>query len=92
LGVSTTPATRRREGSARRGALVSDVSRGGPAAGAGLREGDVIVELGGRPVRSPAALARVVARRRPGETIPLGVTRGGRRMTLRAELAERPRG
>ena len=90
LGVSTAPAVRRR-GSARRGALVSDVSRGGPASRAGIRTGDVLVELGGREVRSPAALARAVAGRRPGEALEVKVVRGKRRITLSAELAERPR-
>jgi S1-C subfamily serine protease len=91
LGVSTAPAARRSSGPARGGALITAVSRGGPAAKAGLREGDVIVELGGRPVRSPSALARAVVRRRPGETIPVRAARRDRRITLRAELAERPR-
>ena len=91
LGVSTTAPARRRGGPVRRGARVADVSRGGPAAEAGVREGDVIVELGGRPVRSPAALASAVGRRRPDEAVAVTVARGERRLTLRAELAERPR-
>ena len=91
LGVSITDPPRGERSAARRGALVSDISRGGPAAEAGVREGDVIVEVGGGAVRSPAALSRAVAKRRPGETVAVVVVRGERRVTLRTELAERPR-
>ena len=91
LGVSTTEPGRDGRSAARRGAFVTDVSRDGPAAEAGVREGDVIVELDGSPVRSPAAIARAIERRRPGDTVAVVVARGERRVTVRAELAERPR-
>jgi S1-C subfamily serine protease len=83
LGVSTTD-----RGS---GALVTDVPAAGPADEAGVRAGDVIVELGGRRVRSPNDLARAIGRRRPGDTVEVVVERDGRRVTMRAELIDRPR-
>jgi S1-C subfamily serine protease len=83
LGVSTTDA--------RRGARVAQVTPRGPADDAGVRDGDVIVELGGRAVHSPNDLARAIARRSPGDAVEVVVERGGRRVTARAELAERPR-
>jgi putative serine protease PepD len=83
LGVSTAEA--------RRGARVVDLTSGGPADDAGVREGDVIVELGGRTVRSRSDVARAVERRQPGDRVEVVVTREGRRVTVRAELAERPR-
>ena len=82
LGVSTTEV--------RRGARVEQITDGGPADDAGVRRGDVIAEVGGRPVRSPEGVARAVARRRPGQAVELVVVRGERRLTLRAELSERP--
>ena len=87
LGVSTSE----RRSSSRRGAVVTDIVRNGPADDAGLRDGDVIVEVGGRPVRSPEGVTRAVGRRRPGDTVEVVLARGERRVTVRAELAERPR-
>ena len=87
LGVSTSEP----RSSARRGALVTDIVRNGPADDAGVRDGDVIVKVGGRPVRSPEGVTRAVARRRPGDTVEVVLARGERRLTVRAELAERPR-
>ena len=81
LGVSTT--------AARRGARVVDVVDGGPADDAGVRQGDVIVELGGRDVRSPGDVADAVTERRPGRRVELVVVRGARRTALRARLGER---
>jgi putative serine protease PepD len=82
LGVSTTDA--------RRGALVEEITDAGPADSAGVRRGDVIAELGGRPIRSPGDAARTVGRQQPGNGVEIVVVRGERRITLRAELAERP--
>jgi len=85
LGVSTTEP----RPNGRRGALVTDVNRKGPADRAGLRGGDVIVEVGGRRVRSPADVARAVERRSPGDKVEVVVVRGEHRLTVRARLAER---
>lgn len=69
------------------GALVADLFPGGPAARAGLRQGDVVLQADGRPVVDAAALNYLIQTRRPGETIPLSVRRGDRdvAVTLRAE-------
>ena len=69
------------------GALVADLFPGGPAARAGLRQGDVVLQAEGRPVVDAAALNYLIQTRRPGETIPLTVRRGERdvALTLRAE-------
>jgi Do/DeqQ family serine protease len=69
------------------GALVADIWPGGPAARAGLRQGDVIVSVDGRPAVDAAAVSYAISSRRPGETLRLGVRRGGgeQSLTLRAE-------
>jgi S1-C subfamily serine protease len=70
------------------GALVADIWPGGPAARAGLRRGDVIVGVNGKPAVDAAAVAYGVSSRRPGESIPLLVRRENGReetLTLRAE-------
>jgi serine protease Do len=60
------------------GALVSDVDADAPGGKAGLRTGDVITELDGKPVTDAGQLQMVVAQKRPGETIHLQVMRDGK--------------
>jgi putative serine protease PepD len=82
LGVGSVPG--------RGGALVKRVQRGSPAAQAGLRSGDVIVSIDGRPVRDPSALAAAVAAHKPGDTVALGYRRNGAQRTASATLARHP--
>ncbi|MBI1200829.1 MAG: Do family serine endopeptidase [Phenylobacterium sp.] len=64
------------------GALIADVWPGGPAARAGLRQGDVVLEADGKPVEDAAGLGYVLGAHRPGETVPLVVLRDGKRLNL----------
>lgn len=70
------------------GALVAAVSDGSPADGAGLRAGDVIVEVDGREADDPRDVARAV-RRAPAGPLPVTVARDGERRTLTVELPAR---
>ena len=69
------------------GALVADIWPNGPAARAGLRQGDVIVSVDGRPAVDAAAVSYAISSRRPGDSVKLGVRRGSseQTLTLRAE-------
>jgi Do/DeqQ family serine protease len=69
------------------GALVADIWAGGPADRAGLKSGDIILSVNGRPTADPAAVSFAVGAARPGEVLSLGVQRGGGLITasLRAE-------
>jgi putative serine protease PepD len=73
----------------RNGTDVAQVVPGGAADKAGVRRGDAIASVDGRPTRSPADVARVVARHKPGETVAVVVRRDGRERTLRATLGTR---
>ncbi len=72
------------------GALVSDVTRGGPAWRAGIRRGDIIGRFGGKPVSSPAVLKNLVAEASPGQEVPIDVVRGRQRLRLTAGIEEYP--
>ncbi len=72
------------------GAMVSDLSADGPAARSGLRNGDVIVEFDGKPVKSPKQLTEFVADAPVGKTVNLKFVREGRAQTTSITLAERP--
>lgn len=71
-------------GAAVRGALVTGVAAGGPAAQAGLKPGDVIVSLENRPVDSAASLAALLEDWPAAKPMRLGVQREGwsREMSL----------
>jgi S1-C subfamily serine protease len=61
------------------GAYVGRVRPGSPAACAGLRAGDVIVELDGQPIDGAAALERAVGQLPLGKAVPLTYLRRGQR-------------
>ncbi|HEX3558479.1 MAG TPA: DegQ family serine endoprotease [Pyrinomonadaceae bacterium] len=73
-----------------RGALVNEVQPGSPAAGAGVRRGDVIVAFNGAPVGDYNSFRNMVARTQPGTPVTFTVLRDGRELQLRATLAELP--
>ncbi|MEM7145360.1 MAG: Do family serine endopeptidase [Verrucomicrobiota bacterium] len=72
------------------GVVVNDVMPKTPAAKAGFEAGDVIVEVGGEPVENGAELRFLVGGTSPGEEIDFKVRRGGKEMTLTAEIGEMP--
>ena len=72
------------------GALVSDVTPGGPAAKAGIKRGDVIVEFNGHPVREMSDLPRLVAMTRPKTKASVTVLRGGKRKVITVAIGTMP--
>lgn len=68
------------------GALVVDVVENSPAAQAGLREGDFVVEINGRYIRSASDLRLEVAQTSPGTEVALGIIRDDEEMTVSATL------
>lgn len=65
-----------------RGALVSKVEPNTPAAAAGVKEGDVIVEFNGKPIVKANDLPAAVAATRPGAQASLKVWRDGSEKAL----------
>ena len=72
------------------GAQIQSVESGSPADKAGLRPGDVIVAVDGRPVSGSAALGSMIDGHRVGDQIKLTVRRAGGSATVTAKLANRP--
>jgi serine protease Do len=72
------------------GALVADVSPGGPAAKAGLEKGDVILKLNGQPVSDYHDLSLRIAETPPGSVVHLEIFRNGKTRDVPATLAEFP--
>lgn len=70
------------------GVRVVAVAPGGPAATSGLRPGDVLISLQGRPVYSVQRLAWLVAAT-PGEELSVELLRGGERVALTVASAVR---
>ncbi|MEW6590167.1 MAG: DegQ family serine endoprotease [Pseudomonadota bacterium] len=73
-----------------RGALVSQVQDGSPAAKAGLQASDVILTFDGRAVENSGDLPRMVGLTRPGSKVALQVWRKGKLQTVSAVLGEMP--
>lgn len=73
-----------------RGAYVLNVYPGTPAAEAGLKAGDLIVVIDGKPARSFLDLARTIEKSPPGTRISLRVARRGEQVDLEVVLAEKP--
>ncbi len=69
-----------------RPAVIGTVAPGGPAAAAGLREGDRIAALNGQPISSFEALGDLIRKRQPGQQVTLTVDRDGQHLTKSVEV------
>jgi S1-C subfamily serine protease len=87
------------------GAWVQDVTAGGPAEDAHVREGDkterfqdkdfnvggdVITGVQGTAIRSESDLAKALLKHKPGDTVTVDIRRGDRRLRVQVKLGERP--
>jgi Do/DeqQ family serine protease len=74
-----------------RGALIANVLPGGPAARAGLRQGDVLVEVQGKPVADPAGMLNLIAALAPGQNAKLRLRRQGQDVEASITVGRRPK-
>lgn len=72
------------------GVLVGDVQKGTPGEKAGLKQGDVIVELDGKPIDDIGSFRNSVAMKAPSSKINLTVIRDGQRVVVAATLDKLP--
>jgi len=73
-----------------RGALVQQVDDGKPADKAGIKHGDVVVEIDGKPIHNNRELIDYISYQPVGSEVKITVIRDGKRLTLSAKTAERP--
>jgi serine protease Do len=73
-----------------RGEIVATVEPNGPAAKAGIKQGDVIVRINNSDVTYDNTLSYVVANTPIGSTVPIELIRDGQRKTINATIAQRP--
>lgn len=106
LGVSTTSVTpdvaSQLKLTAKSGALIQQVTRGGPAAAAGLKAGknptssgllaggDVIVGADGKDVKSSDQLVNIISAKKPGDKVEIKYQRGDKVKSTEVTLKKRP--
>src|SRR5712664_2743619 len=74
-----------------RGALIAGVLRGGPADKAGVKPGDVLVEVQGKPVADPAGMLNLVAALAPGAGAKMKLKRQGNDVDATITVGRRPK-
>src|SRR6516165_7811419 len=73
-----------------RGVMIMNVEPQGPGAKAGVHQGDIIVSWNGEPVRHVRSLSRALGPDSVGQTVTLGLRRGGETRNIALTIAERP--
>jgi serine protease Do len=73
-----------------KGEIISRVEPSGPAAKAGMKEGDVVVAVNGKDIDPQQTLTYLIANQTPGATAKLSVIRDGKPMTLNVTVGTRP--
>jgi serine protease DegQ len=74
-----------------RGALIAGVLKGGPADRAGIKPGDVLFELEGRPVPDPTSMLNLVAALEPGKPVQVRVKRQEKDLEATVTVGRRPK-
>jgi serine protease Do len=72
----------------KKGAVVADVTKDGPAEKAGIRSGDVIVSFNGKAVNDEHELPQIVAGTKPGQKVDVRVVREGKEISIPVTVAE----
>lgn len=71
-----------------KGALISDVVKGGPAEASGIKRGDIVLRYNGKDVDKVNDLSRLVAVTPVGKEVDFLILRDGKEMTLKVKIGE----
>ena len=74
----------------RSGAIIAGVIRGGPADKAGMKPGDILIAIEGKPVGDTTQMLNLVAQLKPGDKAKVTVLRDANRPTLEILIGKRP--
>jgi serine protease DegQ len=74
-----------------RGALIAGVLRGGPADKAGVKPGDVLLEVQGKPVADPTGMLNLIAALAPGQPASVKLKRHGQDVDATITVGRRPK-
>ncbi len=74
-----------------RGALIAGVMRNSPADKAGIKPGDVLMSVGGQPVKDAQVMLDLIAALTPGEVARFGLVRGGKPLEASVTIGRRPK-
>ncbi len=72
------------------GVLIAEVSPDSPAAKGGLKQGDVILKLNGKPVNDVGELRNKIALTAPGTKVRFEILRNGKKKTIEVKIGEQP--
>jgi serine protease DegQ len=72
------------------GAFITGVLQGGPADKAGVKPGDILLNIDGHVVDNGSEMLNLIAALKPGSRVNLKLERNGRKLTARALIARRP--
>jgi len=72
-----------------RGAIIGSVAASSPAERAGLRPGDVLVQVDGKSVADMSSALAAISGLPPGKAVAVRVQRGGRELTLAVTVGRR---
>jgi S1-C subfamily serine protease len=93
LGVGIQPLTpelAKSFGVSGEGVLINQVMPKSPAEAAGLKVGDLILSIDGKPLKDPRELQRIIAEADIGKTIEMNILREKEKRTLKAQIGEMP--
>ena len=72
------------------GALIAGVQRGSPADLGGVRPGDILLSVNGKPVKDPQVMLDLIASQKPGETVPFKLRRQKTLVDANIRIGKRP--
>ena len=73
------------------GALIAGVLRNGPADNAGIKPGDILIEVEGKPVKNSSDMLNLIAVLSPGQTATFIVMRNQEKKSFDLEVSKRPK-
>ena len=72
------------------GALIAGVQRGSPADAGGVKPGDILISVAGKPVKDPQAMLDLIAGQKPGETVSFTFRRQKNVLETTIRVGKRP--